>query len=97
MTIGICVIQSVNEIKGGPRCHVIFSFIYLSKVGWRITVSPKMSSLALEDVQEETLVQAANSFAPDLHVISRHRSNSSTGATTFEDVVQIGGRFTISF
>lgn len=66
-------------------------------------MSPNLSSLALDDVQDETLgMHIATSFIPDLHVIqsrygSRHRSYSSANATTAEDVVHIGGRFTISF
>lgn len=62
-----------------------------------------MSSLALDEVQEETLgMQIASSFIPELHVIqsrygSRNRSNSSASTVSADDVVQIGGRFTISF
>lgn len=63
-----------------------------------------MSSLAYDDVQEGNLdAHSANTdFTPVLHVVhARHRSRAqmrpSSLATDIDDVVSIGGRFTISF
>jgi hypothetical protein len=64
-------------------------------------VSPKYSSLAFDELKEqefETLAMA--NFEPTLQVIINGRSlaNSlSSAMTEHSDVVQIGGRITVSF
>lgn len=62
-----------------------------------------MSSLAFDDAQEHAQgYQMASSIAPELHVVkprhlSRKQRISSHHTSSSEDVVYVGGRFTVSF
>lgn len=61
-----------------------------------------MTSLAFDDVQEQLDSYQAVEFAPELHLVKPrnplqdHRSSSKLAAPV-EEVVFIGGRFTVSF
>lgn len=63
-------------------------------------MSPKLSSLAVEEAGEETNRYEARGSEPELYAIntrSRIRSSASQFTTGHEDVVCVGGQFTISF
>jgi hypothetical protein len=65
-------------------------------------VSIKLNSHAFVDVQDQVMGQEAMNFVPELHLIkprpmSRDRLSTSAITTSHEDVVIIGGRFTVSF
>lgn len=63
-----------------------------------------MSSLAFDDIQEAGFggQLIADDFQPALHVVqarhyARAQIRSSSNTTDSEEVVTIGGRFTVSF
>lgn len=71
------------------------------KVDGELTVSPKMSSLAVDDMQEQMLsLEQGSNLEPALYVITpRHLSGIQmlSSVSQLDDVVSIGGKFTVSF
>lgn len=57
-------------------------------------MSPKHSSLAFEEVQEEIALANAN-FEPELHLLVKTRSGQFMSSSP--EVIRIGGRVTVSF
>ena len=58
-------------------------------------MSPKHSSLAYDDLKEQSLAQEEN-FEPQLNLVVSKRYNSNSHSTD-NDVVRIEGRITVSF
>jgi hypothetical protein len=58
-------------------------------------VSPKMSSLAFDEMQEQSMQE----YAPEFKIVNaRNRSNEfSKPSATDDDVVTVSGKFTVSF
>jgi len=59
-------------------------------------VSLELSSLAVEDMEGELYGREAVQFAPELYVVTpRHLSRGTSSLK--EEVVFVGGKFTVSF
>jgi hypothetical protein len=71
------------------------------KADGEFIVSPKMSSLAIDDIHEMLGESQVVEHMPELYVVVKSpygsRNHSSSSIQPFEEVVYIGGRFTVSF
>lgn len=60
-------------------------------------MSLELSSLAVDDIEEQLFGRQAVQFAPDLYVVTPRHLSRGTSLETKDEVVFVGGKFTVSF